>query len=99
MKLISDATKCLEHDEGYKDKLYYDKTGVTYKKGGSELTIGVGYNIEERGLPEDIIYTLLARDIEESIHSAERLIGAEWKTFSHYQKLALVNLVFNLGED
>ena len=56
--------------EGRRRFLYKDTLGV--------WTIGIGYNIQDRGLPDDIIDELFRRTLVESIDECEEIFG---KTF------------------
>ena len=75
----------LERDEGRRSKPYEDTEGI--------LTIGVGWNLEERGLPQEIIDRLF----EISISDAERDALALFPSFRELDP-ALVEWVIQLLE-
>tara|TARA_R110000787_G_scaffold100864_3_gene205996 strand:- start:8548 stop:8976 length:429 start_codon:yes stop_codon:yes gene_type:complete len=67
-----------------------------YKCSAGYLTIGVGRNIEERGLSEDEIDFLLDNDIE--IVMKEVLVKFDWfKNLSEVRKRVVADMIFNLG--
>ena len=74
--------------EGYEKKPYTDTVG--------KITIGVGWNLSDKGLPEEIIQQLLFRGIMEAIEDCEVLF-ANFEKFSENRQLALVDMAFNLG--
>jgi lysozyme len=74
--------------EGLRLDLYQDHLGI--------YTVGVGHNIQERGISERVAYIMLEEDINVAVEDLQRNI-------SYFDKLpecvqeALVNLSFNLG--
>ncbi len=60
------------------------------------MTIGVGYNIEEKGLPDYIIKLLLNDSIKEARSELDR-VKPDWKRYSKSRQEVLVNMMFNLG--
>ena len=86
MNLISSD---LEFDEGRRDKPYKDTEGV--------LTIGVGWNLDDRGLPDHIIDQLLNISISEACGDAAALIDG-FHSLSANRQRAMVNMAFNLGK-
>ena len=81
----------LNIDEGRRNKLYKD-TAIPPK-----WTIGVGRNIEDRGLREDEINLMLSNDIDEALGSARSLI-AGFDNLDDVRQEVLVNMAFNLGK-
>lgn len=78
----------LERDEGRRNKLYKDTEGV--------LTIGIGWNIQEKGLPDEIIDHLFEISLEEAENDARSVV----ETFDELdpaRQRVLVNMAFNLG--
>lgn len=90
MTFFDDAMHMLIEDEGWRNYPYVDTTGHT--------TIGVGHNLTDKGISDDIIRMILLEDIGETIVSCERIFGSYWHSFKHSTRLACINLVFNLGE-
>jgi len=75
-------------DEGFKPKPYRDTVG--------KLTIGVGRNIEDRGITKAEAMVLLNNDIE--------IVEAEldhhipwWREMDEVRMRALANMAFNMG--
>lgn len=90
---ISDKTlelveKNLIDAEGYETKLYTDSVG--------KLTIGIGYNIQDLGLPEDIIHVLFKRTVDTAILEAAKIFPSFYKLPESVQA-AIIELTFNLG--
>ncbi|MFA7212178.1 MAG: glycoside hydrolase family protein [Bacteroidales bacterium] len=92
----------LTKHEGRKNKPYKDTKGLA--------TIGIGHNIDAKGLPDDIeafleangyitdemIDRLYEMDISDAITDAIRLYPA-LKSFSEPRIFALIDFVFNVG--
>lgn len=74
-------------EEGFRNKMYKDSKGI--------WTIGVGYNIEERGLPTDIINELLKRTLAEAERDARKLDA--WHCLDSVRQTVLVAMVFQMG--
>ena len=79
----------LSRDEGRKQFPYRDSEGI--------LTIGVGWNLEANGLPENIIDMLL----DLGIQRAETDLGVLYPGWREHlnaaRQRALLNMAFNLG--
>lgn len=76
-------------DEGLRLKPYKDTVG--------KLTIGIGRNLDDRGITRDEAIYLCKNDIEACIEQAYTL---DWFTaMPDNVKSAVVNMVFNLGLD
>lgn len=84
----SRLSKQLEMDEGRRRRLYKDSVG--------KLTIGVGRNIEDRGLRDDEIDLMLSNDIDEAIGIARALIPTFDKLDDVRQEV-VTNMALNLG--
>lgn len=79
--------RMLELDEGNKDQLYTDSVG--------KLTIGIGHNIEDKGLRQDEISLIFSNDISESI---DEVSDHEWfNDLDEIRQSVIVNMVFNMG--
>jgi lysozyme len=78
----------LKVDEGVRARLYKDSLGI--------WSIGVGRNLEAKGLSPDEIDYLLDNDMAEAELDA-RAIFSGFDDLSDNRKAALINLAFNLG--
>ena len=66
-----------------------------YKCTADKLTIGVGRNLEDKGLTEDEIYYLLQNDINDCLSDLNNL---RWFTrLSNIRQRVLIDMRFNLG--
>jgi len=83
-KLITD----LKRDEGIKLK--------PYKCTAGKLTIGVGRNLDDVGISEVEVDTLLMNDVHNVINDLDMYIPW-WKSLSGDRQRAMINLGFNLG--
>lgn len=85
----SRLSKQLEIDEGRRRRLYKDTVG--------KLTIGVGRNIEDRGLRDDEIDLMLKNDIEEA-ESIARAVVPVFDKLDDVRQEVVVNMSLNLGQ-
>jgi len=74
--------------EGERLKLYRDSVG--------KWTIGVGHNIEDKGISERISRLMLEEDIEEHLALLDKYCPW-WRQMSETRQLALADMAFNLG--
>ena len=80
----------LELHEGRSRKLYQDSKGI--------WSIAVGYNIQEHGLPDDIIDELLRRRMAIAVADARAWLGeANWDKLDLARKVALGDFSYNVG--
>jgi lysozyme len=84
----SRLSKQLEVDEGRRRRLYKDSVG--------KLTIGVGRNIEDRGLRDDEIDLMLSNDIDEAIGIARALV-VNFDQLDDVRQEVVTNMALNLG--
>ena len=78
----------LIRDEGSRNFPYLDSEGIT--------TIGVGRNLEDRGLSDGEIAVLLGNDLVWVSADLDRNIPW-WRELSSDRQRALANMCFNLG--
>ena len=78
----------LIRDEGQKNFPYKDSTGI--------LTIGVGRNLEDRGLSDDEVSILLGNDLVWVADDLDREVPW-WRDMPETKQRALANMCFNLG--
>lgn len=79
----------LERHEGRKSKLYRCTAG--------KITVGVGWNIEDNGLPDFIIDMLLDYSIDVATSDLKMIFGEQLDAFPDHVKRALINMSFQLG--
>lgn len=82
------AQMMIEYDEGRRSRMY--------KCTANKWTIGVGWNIEDRGLPGHIIDALLEYAIEIAAHDLDRLVPT-WRTADPVRQAALLDWSLQLG--
>lgn len=85
---LADLVADLRRDEGVAHKPYKDTEGI--------LTIGVGRNLEDRGLSDDEIDYLLMNDFKWVVIDLDRN-APWWRDMSPNRQRALSNMCFNLG--
>ena len=78
----------LVRDEGKRNVSYLDSEGIA--------TIGIGRNIETRGLSEEEIQFLFENDVKIAIEDVEALVP-NFASLTDARQRALVNMAFNLG--
>jgi len=74
--------------EGSRLDMYQDTLGI--------WTIGVGHNIQEKGISPKVMEIMLEEDLEEAISELKRSVSFFSKMPEQVQE-ALVNLSFNMG--
>ena len=90
MKCRDILRKQLRVDEGVRLKPYKDTVG--------KLTVGVGRNLDDKGLNLEEIAYLLDNDITDAEQDARALFPS-YDKLSEVRKAVLANLCFNLGRD
>lgn len=92
--------KLLHDDEERKSYLYDDKTGQKFigQKVLGKLTIGVGYNIQDNGINDEMIDLMLETSIKESLAVCQEFFQ-NWRGISSDRQIALVSMAFNLGRN
>lgn len=88
MDRYSQLEKQLNHHEGRRNKVYKCSAGF--------LTIGVGRNLEDRGLSEEEITYLLKNDIKSEVTTLTRKLPF-FKSLNEARQDAFINLSFNMG--
>ena len=90
MDTIMDRNKLhseLIYDEGISLKPYRDSVG--------KLTIGVGRNLDDKGISDDEAMYLLDNDINEALRDARTFVWFDDLTDARQR--VVVNMIFNLG--
>lgn len=80
----------LERDEGRRAKPYRCTAG--------KLTIGVGWNLDERGLPTWMIDKLFDLSIQDAEQDARALIK-NFDDLTPVRQRVIMNMAFNMGRD
>lgn len=75
-------------DEGYRNYPYKDTKGI--------VTIGIGYNLEANGLPDDIIEELYRRALTQVILRLDANIPW-WRNLSPARQRVMINMCYNMG--
>lgn len=78
----------IELHEGYRTKLYKCTSG--------KWTIGIGHNIEDKGLPDAVIDLLFDIDLKESEQEARVLFG-NFDDIDIVRQGVLIEMIFQLG--
>ena len=78
----------LARDEGVKQKVYKDSRGIA--------TIGIGRNLDDKGLSKSEINILANNDINDCEQDLDRSLPW-WRTLTDTRQRALLNMCFNLG--
>lgn len=78
----------LIRDEGLRLKPYKDTVG--------KVTIGVGRNLDDKGISEDEAAMLLDNDIDEHVADLDKHLPW-WRGMDDRRQNALANMAFNLG--
>lgn len=82
-----DVAAMLEHDEGFRTKPYRDSVG--------KLTVGIGRNLDDKGISLAEARVLLDNDIAECVRDLSAY--SFWANASPERQAALINFRFQLG--
>lgn len=93
--LIRDCMAMIKSEEGWRSHPYDCGTGRPVRAQVGKVTIGYGFNIQERGIPPNIAEAWLRQNVIESIGEAASL--AVFEGLSHVRKMALVDMVYQMG--
>lgn len=70
-----------------------------YRCTEGKLTIGIGHNLDAKGVSDRVIDQMLEEDVTEAAVSARRIFGADFlEGLTDNQKLGIINMIFQLGE-
>lgn len=75
-----------------------DRRTHPYTDTVGKVTIGVGWNLTDRGLPEHMLNELFGLSMMEAEEIAERTFRDVFPLLTDSQRAALAELAFNLGE-
>lgn len=97
-EFLQKAFAMLTRDEGAIRNPYDDATGRMLKAPKGNVTIGVGHNLDQKPLSNNVMLAMLQEDVAEASTIAQDIVGLEvWAKLSVNRKLALINLAFSLG--
>lgn len=85
---IDRLKKRLERVEGKRNRVYKDTKGF--------LTVGIGHNLDARGISDNIVSALLTEDIQ----SFEEVLDDKlpwWRDLDDVRQEVMLELVFNMG--
>ena len=85
---MTELQQMLLRHEGKRNKPYTDSVG--------KLTIGIGRNLDDKGLSDDEIFHLLNNDIADAIEDVRHCFSC-YDQISEARKMVLVSMAFNLG--
>lgn len=88
MGFINEIMSDLIRDEGLRLKPYRDSVG--------KITIGIGRNLEDKGITKEEAIFMLKNDILECYRDL-KTIFTNFDSFTNGRKRALINMRFNLG--
>jgi lysozyme len=95
----ADLSVILSFEEGNRVFAYDDKTGIKAKAPVGKITIGIGHNLQDKGLSPAIVQAILDEDVQEATQTAVRIFGRDVLGGAGYwRSLALIHLSFWLGE-
>lgn len=63
----------------------------------NKLSIGIGRNLDDRGITKEEALLLFANDMRLAVSDLYRVFGEDWKTFPDNVQLALIDMMFQLG--
>jgi lysozyme len=78
----------LIRDEGSRLRPYFDKAG--------KITIGIGHNLTDLGITEEIQRILFENDLSNHMRELDEYLPW-WRKLGDVRMRALVNMAFNLG--
>jgi lysozyme len=68
-----------------------------YRCTAGKLTIGVGRNLDDKGISEKEALVMLGNDLSECVDDLEKIFPECWESLSYNKKLALIDMRFQLG--
>ncbi len=81
-------TGMLEEEEGYR--------AMPYRCTGGKLTIGIGRNLEDRGITKEEAYHLLHNDVQIELKQLKERLSF-FDKLDPIRQIVLVDMAFNLG--
>ena len=90
------AREMLELDEGNTEYPIDCKTGKKVEAPLGRVTIGIGHNLQDNPLSEEVILFLFYIDLKHAYQTAQSLVPGLLE-LERNRRLAIVNMAFNLG--
>lgn len=87
---MTDLQSMLLQQEGLRLKAYMDEVG--------KITIGVGRNLDDKGISRDEAIMLLNADIADAIDDVQHVCSI-YDQLSRPRQLVLVSMAFNMGRE
>lgn len=87
---MTDLQSMLIAQEGLKLKPYLDTVG--------KWTIGIGRNLDDKGISQDEAIMFLNADIADAIEDVQHLCSV-YEELSEPRRMVLVSMAFNMGRD
>lgn len=88
----------LRVDEDVREHPYDDKTGKRIRALEGKTTIGVGHNLDDKGLHPKVIDLMLELDIDDAEADARALLP-NFEQLTPARQAVVVNMAFNMGRD
>ena len=85
----SKLKRAIELDEGFRRFPYVDSVG--------KVTIGIGHNLTDNGLPLPILDAIYEHDVNSAVADCNRLLQDHWSRLDDVRKAVIINMMFNLG--
>jgi lysozyme len=82
-------------DEGYRTFPYDDQTGKPPLLKG-RLTVGIGHNLTDNGLPDEIVQAIFISDVTNATNDLSQKLPW-WTSLDDVRQRVLVDMCFNLG--
>lgn len=100
--MIADLIKDLGRHEGLRLKVYDDATGKEVKTGDTikgKLTIGIGRNLQDKGISELEAKRMLMTDIDYFYKQVtqDKRIRHTFGNLNNVRQRVILNMVFNMG--
>lgn len=87
----------ISQHEGSREHAYDDVTGKEVKAPFGKLTIGIGFNIQDMGIPDEVSRYWLEYNIRTFCVPVVKGVFTKFMDFSTHRQYALIDMVYNLG--
>lgn len=79
-------------------ELHESKEKFPYEDTKGKVTIGIGHNLTDRGLPDEIIDRLYELDVREVIDDLDKFLPW-WREMNETRQRVIIDMGFNMGID